>query len=102
MNRCSKNGVLDRGFEKLQQEGTVRIRIKAFCLGPTSVTVHPDGTGALKNGPQTIDKLRALWNTKIQMVTADVRTAISFSLLVSNDHDAVQGELHLEDLGLST
>jgi len=56
----------------------------------------------IKNGPQTIDKLRDIWNTKIHMVTADVRTAISFSLLVSNDHDAVQGELQLEDLVLST
>ena len=48
MNRWSKNGVLDRVFEKLQQEQIVRIRIEAFCLDSTSVKVHPDGTGALK------------------------------------------------------
>jgi transposase len=48
MNRWSKNGVLDRVFEKLQQEQIVRIKVEAFCLDSTSVKVHPDGTGALK------------------------------------------------------
>ena len=48
LNRWSKNGVLDRVFEKLQQEQIVRIKIEAFCLDSTSVKVHPDGTGALK------------------------------------------------------
>ena len=48
MNRWSKNGVLDRVFEKLQQEQIMRIRIEAFSLDSTSVKVHPDGTGALK------------------------------------------------------
>jgi transposase len=48
MNRWSKSGVLDRVFEKLQQEQIVRIKIEAFCLDSTSVKVHPDGTGALK------------------------------------------------------
>ena len=46
MNRWSKKGVLDRVFEKLQQEQIVRIKIEAFCLDSTSVKVHPDGTGA--------------------------------------------------------
>jgi transposase len=48
MNRWSKNGVLDKVFEKLQHEQIVRIRIEAFSLDSTSVKVHPDGTGALK------------------------------------------------------
>jgi len=48
MNRWSKNGVLDRVFEKLQQGQIVRIKIEAFCLDSTSIKVHPDGTGALK------------------------------------------------------
>src|ERR1700745_2401166 len=48
MNRWSKNGVLDRVFEKLQLEQVVRIRIEALALDSTSVKVHPDGTGALK------------------------------------------------------
>ncbi len=48
MNRWSKNGAMDRVFEKLQLEQIVRIRIEAFSLDSTSVKVHPDGTGALK------------------------------------------------------
>ena len=48
LNRWSKNGVLERVFEKLQQEQIVRIKIEAFALDSTSVKVHPDGTGALK------------------------------------------------------
>jgi len=48
MNRWSKNGVLDRVFEKLQLEQIVRIKIEAFSLDSTSVKVHSDGAGALK------------------------------------------------------
>jgi len=48
LNRWSKNGVLERVFEKLQQEQIVRIKIEAFSPDSTSVKVHPDGTGALK------------------------------------------------------
>lgn len=48
MNRWSKNGVLNRVFEKLQLEQIVRIKIEAFALDSTSVKVYPDGTGALK------------------------------------------------------
>src|ERR1700742_4072808 len=48
MNRWSKSGVLDRVFERLQQEQLVRIKIEAVSLDSTIVKVHPDGTGALK------------------------------------------------------
>ena len=48
MNRWSKNGVLDRVFEKLQRDQIVRIKVEAFGLDSTSVKVHPDGTGARK------------------------------------------------------
>src|SRR5829696_1250636 len=48
MNRWARNGVLDRVFEKLQLEQIVRVKIEAFSLDSTSVKVHPDGTGALK------------------------------------------------------
>jgi transposase len=49
MNRWAKAGVLDRLFEKLQQEQLIRVRIEAVSLDSTIVKVHPDGTGALKN-----------------------------------------------------
>src|ERR1017187_3966941 len=48
MNRWSKNGVLDRVFEKLQAEQIVRIKIEAYALDSASIKVHPDGTGTLK------------------------------------------------------
>ena len=48
MNRWSKNGVLDRVFERLQREQIVRIKIEAVKLDSTTVKVHPDGMGALK------------------------------------------------------
>ena len=48
MNRWSKNGVLDRVFERLQREQIVRIKVEAMGLDSTSVKVHPDGTGAEK------------------------------------------------------
>ncbi len=48
MNRWSKNGVLDRVFEKLQLWRILSVRVELFALGSTSIKVHPDGTGALK------------------------------------------------------
>jgi transposase len=48
MNRWSKNGVLQRLFEGLQQENIIRIKMESVCLDSTIVKVHPDGSGALK------------------------------------------------------
>ena len=48
MNRWAKAGVLDKLFEKLQQEQLIRIRIESVSLDSTIIKVHPDGTGALK------------------------------------------------------
>lgn len=48
MNRWSKNGVLQRLFEALQQENVILIKMEAVCLDSTSIKVHPNGTGALK------------------------------------------------------
>lgn len=48
MNRWSKAGVLDRIFDRLQQEQILRIRFEVVSLDSTTVKVHPDGTGALK------------------------------------------------------
>ena len=48
LNRWSKNGVLQRVFEGLQQEGIIQIRVENVCMDSTTIKVHPDGTGALK------------------------------------------------------
>ena len=100
MNRWSKNDVLDAVFEKLQREQLVRIRIEAVSMDSTIVKVHPDGTGALKkNGPQAIGKSRGGWTTKIHMVAANARTAITFALSPGQAHDAQQGRELLGGLG---
>ena len=92
MNRWSKNGVLDRVFEHLQREQIVRVKLEAVSLDSTIVQVHPDGTGALKkNGPQAIGRSRGGWTTKIHMVAADARTAVTFSLSPGQAHDAPEG-----------
>ncbi len=98
MSRWSKAGVLDRVFEKLQVEQIVRIKLEVVSLDSTSIKVHPDGTGALKNGPQAIGKSRGGWNTKVHMVTADARTAIAFALSPGNAHDAPEGRELLWEL----
>ena len=69
-------------------------------MDSTAVKVHPDGTGARKkNGPQSIGKSRGGWTTKIHMVAADARTAITFSLSPGQAHDAPQGRKLLNRLG---
>jgi transposase len=70
MNRWAKNGVLDRVFEKLQLEQSVRIKIEAFSI---DLSEGSSGwyRGLNKNGPQAIGKSRGGWNTKIHMVAAD-------------------------------
>ena len=99
MNRWSRNGVLDRVFTELQRAQIIRVRIEAVSLDSTIVKVHPDGTGALKNGPQAIGKSRGGWTTKIHMVAADARTAITFALSPGQAGDAPHGRALLERLG---
>lgn len=48
MNRWSKNGTLDKIFEKLQRERIISIKIQILSLDSTIVKVHPDGMGAFK------------------------------------------------------
>ncbi len=69
-------------------------------MDSTIVKVHPDGTGALKkNGPQSIGKSRGGWTTKIHMVAANARTAMTFSLSPGQAHDAPEGRRLLKRLG---
>jgi hypothetical protein len=71
----------------------------SFRLDSTSVKVHPDGTGALKKGPQAIGKSRRGWTTKIHLVVADARTAITFALSPGSAHDIPEGRELLRELG---
>ena len=99
MNRWSKNGVLDRVFEKLQLEQILSVRIELFALDSTSVKVHPDAAGALKNGPQSIGRSRGGRTAKLHLVAADARTAVNFRLSAGNAHDAPEGRELLRGLG---
>ncbi|MFC3863865.1 IS5 family transposase [Alcaligenes aquatilis] len=100
MRRWQKAGVLDKMFEALQREQVVRIRIEAVSLDSTSIKVHPDGTGAFKkNGLQAIGKSRGGWNTKVHLVAADARTAVTFCLSAGQAHDAPEGRKLLKSLG---
>jgi transposase len=54
--------------------------------------------GVKKNGPQAIGKSRGGWNTKIHLVAADARTAITFALSPGHAHDAPEGRELLRDL----
>ena len=92
MNRWSKSGVLDRVFAQLQHTQIIRVKIEAVALDSTIVTVLPDGTGALKKpGPQAIGQSRGGWTTKIHLVAADARTALTFALSPGQAHDAPEG-----------
>ena len=56
-NRWSKNGVLERIFEALQNENIIDIRTEIVCIDSTSIKVHPDAAGAeKKNGEQAIGR----------------------------------------------
>ena len=45
MNRWCKNGVLDRVFEYLQRDQTVRIKLEAVSTDSTIAKIHLAGTG---------------------------------------------------------
>jgi len=91
--------LLNRAFEQLQRQQITRIKVEATSLDSTSIKAHPDGSGALKNGPQSIGKSRGGWTTKIHLVAADTRTAISFALSPGHAHDAPEGRQPLLLLG---
>ena len=51
------------------------------------------------SGPQAIGKSRGGWNTKIHLLAADARTAVTFSLSPGQAHDAPEGRELLKRLG---
>lgn len=99
MNRWAKSGVLDRVFAELQEGQIIRMEIEAFSIDSTIVKGHPDGTGAQKkNGPQAIGRSRGGWTTKIHMVAADARTAVTFSLSPGQQADGPCGRELMQTL----
>ena len=57
-NRWSKNGMIKRFFEKMQELNIIDVRTDTLCIDSTSIKVHPDAAGARKsNGEQSIGQL---------------------------------------------
>ena len=52
-----------------------------------------------KNGPQAIGKSRGGWTTKIHLVAASDRCAITFRLSPGQDHEAHAGRQLIIDFG---
>ena len=97
MNRWAKLGVMDRVFERLQHDQIVGISIESVVLDSTTVKVHPDGTGALKKTARSRSAIHgADWTTKIHMVAANARSAITLKLSPGQADDAPEGRKLLE------
>jgi hypothetical protein len=93
----AESGVLESLFEALQTHQLIHINVECIGLDSTSIMVHPDGTDALKNGPQSIGKSRGGWTTKVHMVSANDRCALTFSLSPGNAHEGIEGRKLLSD-----
>ena len=99
--------------EPLVQERGARRRLRKTPARATGA--HPGGSrfdgldhcegasrrhgSVKKNGPQAIGKSRGGWTTKIHLVAANARTAITFALSPGQAHDAPQGRDLLAGLG---
>ena len=99
MNRWPKKGVLDRVFEHLQREKILRVKLEVLSIDSTVVKVHPDGTAASKNGPESIGKSRGGWTNKVHLVVSDGGTALRVSLSPAPSPDAPEGRKLLQGLG---
>ena len=61
----TKNGTVQKIFEKLKEQNTINIRSSIECLDSTSIKVHPDACGAKKtNGRQSIGRSNGGVNNK--------------------------------------
>lgn len=56
-NRWSKNGTIQRIFDKMQKSNMIDICSDVLCIDTTSIKVHPDAAGARKSsGKQSIGR----------------------------------------------
>ena len=85
--------------EYLWKERLVRIEPEAVSLARPSGKVHPAGADALKNGPQANGKSRGGWPTKMHLVAADARMAVTVSRSPSQAYAAPDGGKLLRHLG---
>ena len=89
MNRWSKNGCWIRSSSSCSASrscASASSREPGFDYRQSTPRRHR----RVKNGPQAIGKSRGGWTTKIHMVAADARTAITFALSPGQASDAVE------------
>ena len=56
-NRWSKNGTIQKVFEKMQKMNIIDIRTDVLCIDSTSIKVHPDASGARKLRVSDVQKV---------------------------------------------
>ena len=101
MNRWAKSGGV--GFECSRicnEKQLVRLTLEGRLVGSTSVQVHPDGTGAVKQtrpaGQREIPGRPG--QPKVIGFAADARTALTLALSPGQAHDAPEGRRMLRHL----
>jgi hypothetical protein len=79
--------------ESLVQERRSRSDIREVAVGADRADQGASGRDgrSKKNGPLAIGKSRGGWNTKVHLVAANARTAITFALSPGHAHDAPGG-----------
>src|SRR3972149_362579 len=78
-----------------RQRGNVRISNRQVLNALWYVAEH----GCKWGGPRATGKSRGGWTTKIHLVAADARTAITFALSPGQASDAVEGRALLAGIG---
>lgn len=95
MRGWPRQGVLARVFAAMQELQIVQIKVEVCSPDSTSVKMHPDGTGALKNGPQSIGRSWGGLATRIHLVAANERTTFCFSFSAGQAGDGPKAESSL-------
>ena len=100
MNRWSKSGVLDQRLRAVAARADRAHPHRGCELGfDHRQSPSRRHRRVKKNGPQAIGKSRGGWTTKIHMVAADARTAITFALSPGQASDTVEGRKLLGGIG---
>ena len=99
INRWSKAGVRNRNVATRQQTHILRLRIAAVSCDSIDSKVHPDCTGALKNGKQSLGQSSGGWTTKRHRIAAAAPTGVACCVSPGDPHDAPGGRGRMQPSG---
>lgn len=100
-NRWSKNGTIQKIFEKMQELNIIDVRTDMIYIESTSIKVHTDAAGARKSsGKQSIGRSKGGLTTEIHLYCASEQYAFVFHLSAGNNHDAPEGRKLIETKSL--